>query len=134
MRALVNIDVPDLTSAIEFYSTALDLTCNRVIDGDVAEMVGASSVIYFLQKNTETNCFKNSASMRRYARHWTPVHLDFVVDDIVAAKEQAISAGAVCESELVEWAGSKCITFSDPFGHGFCLIEFADESYHDTAP
>jgi hypothetical protein len=27
--------------------------------------------------------------------------------------------------------GSKCITFSDPFGHGFCLIEFAGDTYGD---
>jgi predicted enzyme related to lactoylglutathione lyase len=133
MKTLVNVDVPNLALAIDFYSSAVDLTCNRIIDGDVAEMVGASSVIYFLQKSAGTSYFKNSASVRAYARHWTPVHLDFVIDDIAVAKEQAISAGAICESELVEWAGSKCMTFSDPFGHGFCLIEFSADTYQDFA-
>ena len=41
------------------------------------------------------------------------------------------AAGGIRESECVEWNGSKCITFSDPFGHGFCLIEFADETYRE---
>jgi hypothetical protein len=55
--------------------------------------------------------------------------MDFVVDDIVKAAKQAINAGAIRESECIEWRGSKCITFSDPFGHGFCLIEFAEDTY-----
>ena len=54
--------------------------------------------------------------------------LDFVVDDIDSAKEKVLKAGAKCESECVEWMGSRCITFSDPFGHGFCLIEFSGNS------
>jgi predicted enzyme related to lactoylglutathione lyase len=57
------------------------------------------------------------------------VHIDFVVDDIEKAAERVAAAGGIRESECVEWNGSKCITFSDPFGHGFCLIEFAGETY-----
>jgi predicted enzyme related to lactoylglutathione lyase len=59
------------------------------------------------------------------------VHIDFVVDDIETAAERVAAAGGIRESECVEWKGSKCITFSDPFGHGFCLIEFADETYRE---
>jgi hypothetical protein len=57
------------------------------------------------------------------------VHIDFVVDDIAAAAKQALGAGARQESGCVEWRGSKCITFADPFGHGFCLLEFAEGTY-----
>jgi hypothetical protein len=57
------------------------------------------------------------------------VHIDFVVDDINEAAERAVNAGARQESECIEWRGSKCITFSDPFSHGFCLIEFKEETY-----
>jgi hypothetical protein len=69
------------------------------------------------------------AVLRDYSRHWTPVHLDFVVADLAEAAKRANDAGAVRESECIEWNGSKCITFADPFGHGFCLIEFAQETY-----
>jgi len=55
--------------------------------------------------------------------------MDFVVNDIQSATQQALAAGAVQESECVIWRGSKCITVSDPFGHGFCLIEFEADSY-----
>jgi len=133
VKVIINIDVPDLPRAIEFYGKALGLKHNRTLDYDVAELVGGSSVIYLLQKNSDSPISRNSSAHRDYARHWTPVHLDFVVNNIDAAKEQALKAGAICESECVEWMGSKCITFSDPFGHGFCLIEFSDDTYTGTA-
>jgi hypothetical protein len=60
------------------------------------------------------------------------VHIDFVVDDVLAAAGRAKDAGARQESECIEWRGSKCITFSDPFGHGFCLIEFANGTGSDV--
>ena len=122
MKILVNIDVPQLGPAIDFYRAALGLELTRVIDGDVAELTGASSVLYLLQK-----------PQRQYARHWTPVHIDFVVDDLERAAKRAVAAGARQESKCVEWMASRCITFCDPFGHGFCLIEFTGETYSDLA-
>jgi predicted enzyme related to lactoylglutathione lyase len=62
-----------------------------------------------------------------------PVHLDFVVDDITEAARRAMDAGAIQQSDCVQWRGSKCITFADPFGNGFCLIEFTAETYADEA-
>lgn len=129
MKTIINIDVPDIAKAIEFYSKALGLKHARTLDCDVAEMVGGSSIIYLLQKNDGTSFSKESNGSRNYQRHWTPVHIDFVVDDIDLAKEVALNAGALCESDCVEWMGSRCVTFSDPFGHGFCLIEFDGEMY-----
>ncbi len=131
MRMLINIDVPELEAAITFYCAALGLRLKRVIDGDVAELVGAASPIYLLAKAAEPQPDRSQNLTRHYARHWTPVHIDFVVDDIVESTQRAINAGAIQESECVHWKGSTCVTFSDPFGHGFCLIEFKDESYED---
>ncbi|HZF31597.1 MAG TPA: VOC family protein [Gammaproteobacteria bacterium] len=131
MRILVDIDVPDLDPAIAFYREALGLRLSRLLDDDVAELSGASSTIYLLRKPAGSAPAKSSAAARDYARHWTPVHLDFVVDDLAAAERRAVGAGARRESECIEWKGSKCITFSDPFGHGFCLIKFASQTYED---
>lgn len=130
---IVNIDVPELEAAIEFYSTALGLNLSRIIDDDVAELTGASSVIYLLANAAGSAPASSVSKARRYSRHWTPVHVDFVVDDVMKAADRAVKAGASRESECIEWRGSKCITFSDPFGHGFCLIEFARETYSDDA-
>jgi catechol 2,3-dioxygenase-like lactoylglutathione lyase family enzyme len=128
MRMIVNIDVPELAPAIAFYTSALGLHLNRIIDDDVAELDGRSSTIYLLAKPAKSPS-SISSDVRQYARHWTPVHIDFVVDNLDAAASIAIAAGAIKENELVKWHGSKCITFADPFGHGFCLIEFDGETY-----
>jgi predicted enzyme related to lactoylglutathione lyase len=129
MKILINIDVPELGPATEFYQAALGLHVARVLDDDVAELTGASSILYLLQKPAASNPAKNLAQTRQYARHWTPVHIDFVVDNLEEAAKRAVSAGARQESDCIEWRGSKCITFSDPFGHGFCLIQFNGETY-----
>lgn len=131
MKTLVNIDVPDLAPAVEFYRSALGLSLRRTLDHDVAELSGDSSVIYLLQNAEGSHPGRGLAEQRRYSGHWTPVHIDFVVEDIGKAAERVVAAGGVRESECVEWKGSKCITFSDPFGHGFCLIEWAGETYED---
>jgi len=133
MKTLINIDVPDVHLASVFYQAALGLVQSRLLDDDTLELSGGSSTIYLLQKpagsvaTSETS--PAATATRSYARHWTPVHLDFVVDDLAAAAERAIHAGAKQESECVEWRGSRCISFSDPFGHGFCLIAFDGETY-----
>ncbi|RTZ41619.1 VOC family protein [Candidimonas sp. SYP-B2681] len=131
MQILINIDVPELDPAIEFYSVALSLKLSRIIDDDVAELTGASSVVYLLRQSAGSRPAKGLVDVRQYSRHWTPVHVDFVVDNIDQAAKRAIDAGASRESECVHWKGSKCISFSDPFGHGFCLIEFTGETYSD---
>jgi predicted enzyme related to lactoylglutathione lyase len=131
MRIIVNIDVPALEPAIAFYTAALGCELSRVIDEDVAELSGGSSVIYLLAKAAESNPLNSVQDARHYTRHWAPVHIDFVVEDIAASARRAINAGAIQESECVDWQGSKCITFSDPFGHGFCLIEFKGDTYED---
>jgi predicted enzyme related to lactoylglutathione lyase len=133
MRALINIDVPDLQAAIRFYEAAVGLVLSRIIDTDVAELTGASSVVYLLKKDAGSSASSGTSITRSYSRHWTPVHVDFVVEDVERAAVRAIHAGAVRESECVEWSGSKCITLSDPFGNGFCFIEFAEGTYRVSA-
>ena len=128
-RVVVNIDVPELVSAIDFYEAAVGVEFRRFLDDDVAELAYGASALYLLRKPATSHPTPTAAQVRDFARHWTPVHVDFVVADLDAAVARAIAAGAVRESECIEWRGSKCVTFSDPFGHGFCLIEFAGESY-----
>jgi hypothetical protein len=56
---------------------------------------------------------------RKYERHWTPVHLDFHVDDLHAA----LGAGREQVFEHVDHGSAALCT--DPFGHGFCLLQRA---------
>jgi catechol 2,3-dioxygenase-like lactoylglutathione lyase family enzyme len=133
MKVIINIDVPDLRTAIHFYTTALGLHHTRTLDDDVAELSGASATLYLLQKDASTPAFKSPpvgrTAPRNYGRHWTPVHFDLVVPDVDAAAVRAVAAGAVQETGHVNWRGSRCISFGDPFGHGFCFIQF---EHHGT--
>ena len=108
MKLLVNIDVPELNAAIDFYCSALPLRLNRILDEDVAELVGASSLVYLLCQGGDKKPVRGLARSRTYERHWTPVHVDFVVVDIELAAQRAMDAGAVRESDCIEWMGSKC--------------------------
>jgi len=124
MKIIINIDVPELAPAIAFYTAALGLTHSRTLDDDVAELQGASATLYLLQKDPGTPAVKAPPVDRDYHRHWTPVHFDLVVPDVEAAAARALAAGARQETASVHWRGSRCISFGDPFGHGFCFIEF----------
>jgi predicted enzyme related to lactoylglutathione lyase len=130
-RLIINIDVPELAPAIAFYTAALGLTHARTLDDDVAELTGASSTIYLLRKPAGTAAVKSPPIARGFGRHWTPVHFDFVVDDVDAAAARAIAAGAHAETGHVDWKGSRCVSFGDPFGHGFCFIQFERGTYDD---
>ena len=130
MKIIINIDVPDLGPAIAFYTAALGLDHTRTLDDDVAELTGASATIYLLQKGPATPAVSEPPIGRDYHRHWTPVHFDLVVPDVDAAAARALAAGARRETGHVDWRGSRCVSFSDPFGHGFCFIQFErNETY-----
>lgn len=134
METIINIDVDDLDKAIAFYSTALDLRLERrLFDGSVAEMSGASSIIQLLLKPAGSSAASSIPVERRYERHWTPVHLDFAVEDIAVAVERAVRAGAILEGAVQSYAWGHLATLSDPFGHGFCLMQLLGKGYDEVA-
>lgn len=129
MQLLVNIDVPDINQAIDFYTHALPLTLGRRFDDGFAELLGAPCPIYLLKAVEGSKAVATTPQKRSYERHWCPVHMDFVVEDIAAAIHQALKAGATQEIPTRKEAYGKLAVFSDPFGHGFCLIEFIQGGY-----
>ena len=130
---LVNIDVDDLKKAVQFYCSALDLTVGRRFGHDAVELVGANAPIYLLAKPNGTVASATSRHLRSYARHWTPVHLDFVVDSIESAVDKARNAGARLEGNVRSNTWGKIAMLADPFGHGICLIEFVGRGYDEIA-
>ena len=131
MNILINIDVPDLAAAIAFYTDAFALTVTRLFGADGAELDGWPVHLYLLQK--PGGSAGAAASVRRYDRHWTPVHLDVVVEDVEAALARSIAAGARAETEIKTAAWGKIVTIADPFGHGLCLIQFLGRGYDEIA-
>ncbi len=131
---IANVDVPDLESAIEFYHHAVGLRLGRrLFEGTVAEMLGGSSPIYLLAKASGSAAGAAVPEPRHYRRHWTPVHLDFVVSNVRDAVRQATAAGAALEGEIQACPWGRLATLSDPFGHGFCLVQFAGRGYDEVA-
>jgi predicted enzyme related to lactoylglutathione lyase len=130
---LVNIDVDDLDKAVAFYGDALGLTVGRRLGAFAVELLGASSAIYLLVKDSVTQASPTIDQRRDYGRHWTPVHLDVVVAEVEAAVAQAKRAGAVCEGEIQTHNWGRIAHMADPFGHGFCLIQFLGRGYDEIA-
>ena len=126
---LVNIDVPDLAAAVDFYTRALGLMVGRRLQGNIIELLGAPAPIYLLEKAEGSAIGPVAADTRHFDRHWSPVHLDFVTDDLDAGIARAVAAGAAQEGETVESAFGRLAMFADPFGHGFCLIQFSADGY-----
>ena len=126
---LINIDVPDLAAAEHFYTQALELTAARRFDDDIVELIGCEVPIYLIRKRAGSSIGPAAGDFRRYNRHWTPVHPDFTVPDLDRAVAQALAAGAIQEGETLALPYGKQAMFADPFGNGFCLIEFNERGY-----
>jgi predicted enzyme related to lactoylglutathione lyase len=131
MNVLINIDVPDLEAGLAFYMSAFGLTVRRRFGGEGGELAGWPVSLFLLEKAAGTKGASNG--LRTYERHWTPVHLDVVVDDIDAAITRAVAAGARVEQDAKVAVWGKIAELADPFGHGICLIQFLGRGYDEIA-
>lgn len=133
MNLLVNIDVDDLEKATTFYSNAFGLSVSRRFGKSGVEMSGASVPIYLLVKEAGTRAAETTSQCRTYERHWSPIHLDIVVENIEAAVQKAVAAGAKLEKPISMGKWGKLALLADPFGHGFCCVEFVGRGYDEIA-
>lgn len=135
MDFLVNLDVDNLERGIDFYVQAFGLKVGRRFGNDGVELLGGPTPIYLLEKAPRSPAYTAvdslSSTQRHYTRHWTPVHLDVVVEDINAAVERAIAAGAAQEQSIVTDDWGKLALMTDPFGHGFCFVQFLNRGYDE---
>ena len=127
MTLLLNIDVPDVEAAERFYTAAFDLKVGRRFGTDFVELVGWPATVYLLTKPAGT--VGAGGDRRRYERHWTPVHADIVVDNVDVAVKRAVAAGAKLESAAKDTSYGRIAMLADPFGHGFCLLQFNARGY-----
>ena len=95
-------------------------------------MLGAQAPIYLLQKDAGTH------RRRRHGRATTcgtgrPIHCDVVVDDLDVALARALDAGAAQEGAIRQADWGRIVTVADPFGHGWCLLQFRGRGYDEIA-
>jgi predicted enzyme related to lactoylglutathione lyase len=133
MDLLVNIDVNDLETAVRFYGAAFGLRVGRRFGALGVEMLGSSAPIYLLVKEAGTPASDATSQVGSYERHWTPTHLDFVVEDIERAVQTAVQAGARIEKPIAAHKWGKLALMADPFGHGFCFVQFLGRGYDEIA-
>lgn len=145
MELLVNLDVPDLPAAQRLYTAAFGLRPGRRFGGAALELLGAAVPLYLLAQPPGSP--GAAGQPRDYARHWTPVHLDVVVEDLHAALDRALAAGfqaddlatgrddpAAARTCIRQAPWGRLVRLADPFGHGWCLIQFSAEGYDALAP
>lgn len=131
LQLRICIDVSDLEAGIAFYRDALGLSLGRRLGAKWAEMLGASSPLDLLAEAEGTAPSSRTTTVRDYGRHWTPVHLDCVVTDLAAAVQRAIAAGATLDHDIQPRKWGRIATLADPFGNGFCLLEFRGRGYEE---
>ncbi len=106
LQLRVCIDVENLEAGIAFYRDALGLTPGRMLGQSWVEMLGAPAPVDLLAEPAGTTPSPRSKTVRDYGRHWTPVHLD-------------------------EKKWGRLAILADPFGNGFCLLEYRGRGYDE---
>jgi predicted enzyme related to lactoylglutathione lyase len=117
------VDVPDLQRGVRFYAEAFGFAKVSEPYPGVAALAAGTNRITLLQKLEGTKPSPDARTVRSYERHWTPVHLDFHVNDLKASIAKVERAGATVERIIEDPAHGSAAFCADPFGHGFCLLE-----------
>ena len=123
------IEVADLERGIKFYHDVLGLTLKRRLSPNWVELEGTNAPIFLLGNRPPVADLGGKKVPRSYERHWTPVHLDFIVSDLDQTIARALESGASLDRDVQGREYGRIANLADPFGNGFDLIEFAPGGY-----
>ena len=122
MKFSVTIDVPLIEAGLRFYRDALGIVeVSRPIPTYVTLDCGGSE-IGLMEKPAGTVPAKGSDDVRRYERHWTPVHIDFHVENFEEALAKVSDACAKCENKFAIHGRTPIACCSNQFGNGYCIL------------
>ncbi|MDF0542955.1 VOC family protein [Sphingobium sp. H39-3-25] len=122
MKVTVSIDVPSIEEGLAFFGDVFGFVETARPHPGYAMLRCGEATIGLLAKAAGSSPAVGSQDVRRYERHWTPVHVDFRVEDFEAILERALKKGAKSE-QVHRITGFPPVAFcSDPFGHGFCIV------------
>jgi uncharacterized glyoxalase superfamily protein PhnB len=112
-----------MAKGVRFYTEAFGFSKLSEPYPGVTVLSSGAVTITLLEKREQTKPSPATRDVRHYDRHWTPVHLDIHVDDLPAALDRALKAGATKEQFFEHAEHGSAAFCADPFGHGFCLLE-----------
>jgi len=119
----ISIDVPSLEQGVAFYCAAFGFSKQSEPVLGVAVLQGLNIELCLLERPAGSTPSPATEDVRKFERHWTPVHLDFHVEDLQGALERVEALGAKREQVFENPEYGSAAFCSDPFGHGFCLLE-----------
>jgi predicted enzyme related to lactoylglutathione lyase len=118
----LSIDVPQLDAGLRFYGNVFGFREKTRPFPTMAILDANNLTVCMHEKPAGTKSSSKGSDVRRYERHWTPVHVDVHVEDFDGALERIRAEGGVIETEF-RTQGPKPVAFcSDPFGNGFCVL------------
>ena len=123
------IEVTEIERGLEFYSRGLGLTLKRRLSPTWVELDGANLPIFLLADRPRVADLGSTTAVRSYQRHWTPVHLDFIVGDLDGMAARLCALGASLDRDIKICEYGRIANMADPFGNGFDLIEFSGSGY-----
>ena len=118
----LSIDVPNLEAGLRFYVNVFGFREKDRPFPTMAVLDANNLTVCMHEKAAGTRSSPGGSDVRRYERHWTPVHVDVHVEDLDAALEKIRAEGGLVETEF-RTEGPMPVAFcSDPFGNGLCVI------------
>jgi predicted enzyme related to lactoylglutathione lyase len=118
----LSIDVPNLEAGLRFYGNVFGFREKARPFPTMAILDANNLTVCMHEKEARTKSSPGGSDVRRYERHWTPVHVDVHVEDLDAVLEKIRAEGGLVETEF-RTEGPMPVAFcSDPFGHGLCVI------------
>ncbi len=123
MKVEITIDVDDLERAVEFYCEGIGL---KLIErGKTWARTELEDQTFWI---CEFVAGQQGGVARDFQRHWTPIHLDFIVKDLDSALARALDAGgrldrAVRRDDPEPLGRCDIANLSDPAGNGVDLIK-----------
>lgn len=121
MKFDICIDVENVARAVEFYGRGIGLTVAQQ-EPDWAQIKCGEQTIWLMQ----VAAGPEGAITRNYHRHWTPVHLDLVVEEnLEAVVSRAVAAGGKLDREIQSTKNGRLANISDPSGNGIDLVQRA---------
>lgn len=117
----VSIDVSSLDDGLRFYRRVFGFV-EKSRPFPTMAILDANNVTVCMHEKPAGTKSSKSGDVRRYERHWTPVHLDLHVADFDAVLDRVRGEDGVIENEFRTQGPKPAAFCSDPFGNGFCVI------------